>query len=51
MIFIDTNIAIQILNGKNTLNDLINKLSSDEIGIITPSIVELYYGIYKLKLY
>ncbi len=49
MIFIDTNIAIQILNGNNTLDDLINQLSSDEIGITSPSIVELYYGLYKLK--
>lgn len=49
MIFIDTNIAIQILNGQNTLDDLINQLSSDKIGITTPSVVELYYGLYKLK--
>ncbi len=49
MIFIDTNIAIEILNGNNTLDDLITKLSSDKIGITSPSIVELYYGLYKLK--
>lgn len=49
MIFIDTNIAIQILNGHDTLDDLINQLSSDKIGITTPSIAELYYGLYKLK--
>jgi len=49
MIFIDTNIAIQILNGYNTLDDLINQLDSDEIGITAPSIVDLYYGLYKLK--
>ena len=49
MIFIDTNIAIEILNGNNTLDDLITKLSPDKIGITSPSIVELYYGLYKLK--
>ncbi|MBN1799900.1 MAG: type II toxin-antitoxin system VapC family toxin [Candidatus Lokiarchaeota archaeon] len=49
MIFIDTNVAIQILNAQNTLDDLIIKLSSDKIGITSPSVVELYYGLYKLK--
>ncbi|MBN1215286.1 MAG: type II toxin-antitoxin system VapC family toxin [Candidatus Lokiarchaeota archaeon] len=49
MIFIDTNIAIEILNGNNTLDDLITKLSSDKIGITSPYIVELYYSLYKLK--
>ncbi len=49
MIFIDTNIAIQILNGNNTLDDLITRLSSDKNGITSPSIVELYYSLYKLK--
>lgn len=49
MIFIDTNIAIEILNGNTSLNDLFIQLSSEKIGITTPSIVELYYGLYKLK--
>ena len=49
MIFIDTNIAIQILNGRNSLNELVNQIGSNKIGITTPSIVELYYGLYKLK--
>ena len=42
MIFIDTNIAIEILNGNTSLNDLFIQLSSEKIGITTPSIVELY---------
>ena len=31
------------------MDDLITKLSSKKIGITSPSIVELYYGLYKLK--
>jgi predicted nucleic acid-binding protein len=49
MIFVDTDIAIMILNGNTSLKDLIKKLSFEKIGITAPSIVELYYGLYKLK--
>ncbi len=49
MIFLDTNVAIQILNGNRSLESLIDKLNIDQFGITTPSIFELYHGIYKLK--
>jgi len=50
MIFLDTSSAIQILNGNNSLESLIEKFEDDYFGITTPSIFELYHGIYKLKL-
>ena len=49
MIFLDTSSAIQILNGNNSLESLIEKFEDDSFGITTPSIFELYHGIYKLK--
>jgi len=49
MIFLDTNIAIQILNGNSSLKELIDKLDTNQFGITTPSIFELYHGIYKVK--
>ncbi len=50
MIFLDTSSTIQILNGNHSLKDLIDKFKVESFGITTPSIFELYHGIYKLKL-
>ena len=50
MIFLDTSSIIEILNGNNSLENLINKFKENSFGITTPSIFELYHGIYKLNL-
>jgi predicted nucleic acid-binding protein len=49
MLFLDTSAAIQILSGNSSLENLIDRLNINEFGITTPSIFELYHGIYKLK--
>lgn len=49
MIFIDTNIAIQILNASETLEVLEKEFSRNQFAIATPSVFELYHGVYKLK--
>lgn len=50
MIFLDTSSAIEILNGNQSLENLIKQFDGQLLAIITPSIFELYHGIYKLKL-
>lgn len=50
MIFLDTSSAIEILNGNHSLEILIKKFDVESFAIYTPSIFELYHGIYKLKL-
>ena len=50
MIFFDTSSAIEILNGNHNLENLIEQFDIKSFGITTPSIFELYHGIYKLKL-
>lgn len=49
MIFIDTNIAIKILNDNDSIEILVDKYGQNEFAISTPSIFELFHGIYKLK--
>ncbi|TFG23431.1 MAG: type II toxin-antitoxin system VapC family toxin [Promethearchaeota archaeon] len=49
MIFLDTSSAIEILNGAVTLEEVLNKFKTDKFGITSPSIFELFLGIYKLK--
>jgi predicted nucleic acid-binding protein len=49
MIFLDTSSTIQILNGNSTLESLINKFDNQKFGITSPSIFELYHGLFKLK--
>ena len=49
MIFLDTSSAIEILNGDVTLENVLIKFKTDKFGITSPSIFELYLGIYKLK--
>jgi predicted nucleic acid-binding protein len=50
MIFLDTSSAIEILKGNQSLKDLITPFKNELFAITTPSIFELYHGIYKLKL-
>ncbi len=49
MIFLDTSSAIKILNGAVLLDNVLIKFKTDKFGITSPSIFELYLGIYKLK--
>ena len=49
MIFLDTSSAIEILNGNYSLENLITNFDGESFAITTPSIFELYHGIYKLK--
>lgn len=49
MIFLDTSSAIQILNGNPSIEEAYGKFDVSQFGITTPSIFELYTGIYKLK--
>lgn len=49
MIFLDTSSAIQILNGNPSIELAYEKFDVSQFGITTPSIFELYTGIYKLK--
>jgi len=49
MIFLDTDICIDILNGKQQFKNLIDTLNTAQFGIAAPSIFELYHGLYKLK--
>jgi predicted nucleic acid-binding protein len=49
MIFLDNSSAIEILNGNHSLEKLIKKFNVESLAITTPSIFELYHGIYKLK--
>lgn len=49
MIFLDTSSAIEILNGNQSLENLIKQFDNELFAITTPSIFELYHGIYKLK--
>jgi len=49
MIFLDTSSAIHILNGNESLKNVIDKFRTDKFGITSPTIFELYHGIYKLR--
>lgn len=49
MIFLDTSSAIEILNGKILLVDLLTQFKNEIFAITSPSVFELYHGIYKLK--
>ncbi len=49
MIFLDTSSAIQILNGNPSIGEANEKFDTSQFGITTPSIFELYNGIYKVK--
>lgn len=49
MIFLDTSSAIEILNGNQSLQHLIKQFDNELFAITTPSIFELYHGIYKLN--
>ena len=49
MIFLDTSSAIEILNGNQSLENLIKESDGELLAITTPSIFELYHGLYKLK--
>ncbi|KKK40761.1 hypothetical protein LCGC14_2870840 [marine sediment metagenome] len=49
MIFLDTSSAIHILNGNESLKNVIDNFGTDKFGITSPMIFELYHGIYKLK--
>jgi predicted nucleic acid-binding protein len=49
MIFLDTSSAIQILNGNPSIREAYEKFDTNNFGITTPSIFELYTGIYKVK--
>ena len=48
MIFLDTSSAIEILKGNHSLENHIEKFNSKSFAITSPSIFELYHGIYKL---
>ena len=47
--FLDTSSAIQILNGNPSIGEAYEKFDTNNFGITTPSILELYNGIYKVK--
>jgi len=49
MIFLDTSSAIEILKGNSNLEILSEKYKGKIFAITSPSIFELYHGIYKLK--
>ncbi|TFG01642.1 MAG: type II toxin-antitoxin system VapC family toxin [Promethearchaeota archaeon] len=49
MIFLDTSSAIQILKGDPSIREAYEKYKTNQFGITTPSIFELYNGIYKVK--
>jgi predicted nucleic acid-binding protein len=49
MIFLDTDVCIEILSGKQQFKNLIEVLGTAQFGITAPSIFELYHGLYKLK--
>lgn len=49
MIFLDTDICIDILNGNQQSENLLDIYKTKQFGITTPSIFELYHGIYKLQ--
>ncbi len=49
MIFLETSVCIEILNGNRIFEHLTEKYKTHVFGITAPTIFELYYGIYKLK--
>ena len=49
MIFLDTSSAIEILNGNQSLENLIKQFDHELFAITTPSLFELYHGIYKSR--
>ncbi len=50
MIFLDTSSRIEILNGNQSLKNVFNNFDGETYAITTPTIFELYHGIYKLKI-
>ncbi|TFF88807.1 MAG: type II toxin-antitoxin system VapC family toxin [Promethearchaeota archaeon] len=48
MIFLDTSSAIEILNGNIKFAEVLTTFKKEPFAITSPSVFELYHGIYKL---